>query len=56
MKGLTRIQFRCGTVMEGILTEEEEKLNFSHCPTKCPCCGKQHGKELFRILKRNVAL
>ena len=56
MKGLTRIQFRCGTVMEGVLTDGEEKWNYSYCPTTCPHCGKQHGKEFFTILKRNVAL
>lgn len=56
MKGLTRWQFRCGTIMEGILNDLEEEINFSHCPTKCECCRKQHGPELFKILKRNVAL
>ena len=56
MKGLTRIQFKCGTVMEGVLKEEEERWNFSRCPTTCPHCGKQHGAERFKILKRNVAL
>ena len=54
MIGLTRFQFKCGTVMEGILTDGEERWNFAHCPTECECCGKQHGMECFEVLKRNV--
>ena len=56
MMGVTKIEFRCGTVMDAVLTDQESKFKFAHCPTKCPTCGKQHGSEMFTILEKNIKL
>jgi len=56
MSGVTKIQFRCGTIMDAVLSKIEREIQIAHCPTPCELCKKQHGQELFEILEENVRL
>ena len=53
---VSRYETRCGTIMEGCLTEFEHSIGRTYCPTKCPTCGTPHGWQPFKVLAKDVRL